>query len=294
MKFVDIELDTTVFRARLLDERSPGASSAVWDALPFEGRVVHSRWSGAIFHMLDDVPFELRQADAPAGFQHPGLVVLEPHTREISICYGQGRLVSPTSLLRPIPLAEIGGDLSALASLGLSLQFDGAKSITFRKSTDQSSPLDEAPVPAGRKIEVTLGQSTAVATLLEDISPSVATSFAKLLPLSGRASNTYSGGPLTRFWNKDGGPEGETPLETSDGEPSQPILYPGFLYYLPTRPWRGIRIPSEATAMAGASSNPSPRLTPMAKFDGDWSAFREQASRIMIEGAMPMSFHLIS
>jgi hypothetical protein len=292
MRFIDIELGERVFRARLLEERSPRTVEAIWSALPFAGRAVHGQWSGAIFRMLEHAPVDLTQPDRAAGYQHPGLVVLEPRAKEIAICYGQGRLLSPISVLSPIPFAEIGGDLTPLSSFGLSLQFEGAKPIRFRQSGDQESPLAEAPAPKGRTIEVELGGAVATATLLEEVSPNAAAAFARLLPLTGRASNTYSSGPLTRFWNVAGGPEGETPLEVEDLEAGQAILYPGDIYYLPLRPWRGIRIPREATAMGGAGGGSSPRLVPIARFAGDWSAFREQAERIMIEGAKPMAFRL--
>lgn len=293
MRFIDIEIADAVFRAELLDTRSPHATEALWNALPFEGRAAHGQWSGAIFRMLEHAPFDLAQRDRAWGFQHPGLVVFEPNAGELAICYGQGRLVAPTAIVTPIPVAEIGGDLQPLAKLGVSFQFDGAKPIRFRRSDDQQAPPAAPPALAGRKIELRLGAATATATLLEDSAPHATAALAALLPASGRATNTYSGGPLTRFWNAAGGPEGETPLEVEDLEPGQPLLYPGYIYYLPSRPWRGIRIPYEATAMGGASSGPSPRLVPLARFDGDWSAFKDEASRILIEGAKPMALRLL-
>jgi hypothetical protein len=288
MRFIDIEVGGAVYRARLLEEKSPHATAALWDALPIEGRAAHGTWSGAIFRMLEHAPVELPERERGIVFQYPGLVSLEPNVKELAICYGQGRLYHPTALLAPLPVAEIGGDLAPLAELGVRFQFEGAMQISVRTSADQDSPLAPPPTPKGRQIEIELGTSTSVATLLEDVSPRAATALAELIPAQGRATNTYSGGPLTRFWNDQGGPEGETPLEIDDLEPGQNILYPSYIYYLNLRPWRGIRIPREATVMGGAMGG-NTRLTPVARFQGDWSAFRDQAERIVIEGAKPMA-----
>jgi hypothetical protein len=255
-----------------------------------EGRAAHGTWSGAIFRMLEHAPIELPERDRGIVYQYPGLVSLEPTVKELAICYGQARLYHPTALLAPLPIAEIGGDLAPLEKLGLRFQFEGAMPISVRASADQDAPLEPPPPPAGRRIEIELGTSVSVATLLEDVSPRAASAFAEHLPAQGRATNTYSGGPLTRFWNDRGGPEGETPLETADLEPGQGILYPSYIYYLPLRPWRGIRIPREATVMGGAFGGAPPRMVPVARFQGDWSAFRDQAERIVIEGAKPMAF----
>jgi hypothetical protein len=68
------------------------------------------------------------------------------------------------------------------------------------------------------------------------------------------------------------------------GEPHQEFLYPGYLYYLPRRPWRGIRIAAgEPTRMGGA-------LVPFAKFVGDWADFSKTAALLTREGGKDMKF----
>lgn len=292
MAYIDINLDGSVLRAQLLKERAPQATAAIWSALPFEGRAAHGQWSGAMFRMLEEAPVEIPAGDRGVGFQYPGLVVINPSNREIAICYGQGRLNLPTGPLNPIPIAEIGGDLRPIVDFGISLQFDGAKPIRLSASADQDSPLTPPPHPVGRLMEVALGDSLTTAALLEDQSPVAAGAFGDLLPLQGRATNTHSSGPLVRFWNEQGGPEGETPLEVEDLERGQPILYPSYLYYLPSRPWRGVRIPIEATAMGGAVSRGSTQLVPFARFTEDWSGFREEALKLIVDGAKHMEFRL--
>lgn len=292
MKFIDVELDGVSYRARLLEERAPHATAALWDALPFEGRAVHGIWSGDLFRMLEEAPFEAPPGDRVAGFQYPGLVMLEPASRELAICYGQGRLNLPTGPASPVPLAELGGDLAPLAARATRLQFDGARPIRWRRSDDQTSPLATPPAPRGRLVEVAFDGVTVKATLLEDVAPRTADAFARALPLAGRATNTHSSGTLARFWNDAGGDEGETPLDVDEAGLFHVILYPGTLYYLPSRPWRGIRIPYEATAMGGAASRGTTRLVPFARFDGDWSAFRERAMRLSVDGAKSLAFRM--
>jgi hypothetical protein len=229
-----------------------------------------------------------------AGFQYPGLLVLDPDTNYVAICYGHGRWNSDTGPLAPVPIAEIGGDLAPLAEIGLRIQFEGAKQISIRHSEDQSSPLAAPPEPKGRKIRVQLGEASVTATLLEDQSPRAAEAFAKLLPLKGTGSNTHSSGPLTRFWNPDGGPGGEIILKDDNIEEGQVLLYPSYLYYLTKPGVRGIRVAREAAMMRGAAAGGGNlKLIPIARFDGDWSSFYDEAERIAVEGSKPMRFELI-
>ena len=293
MKFIDVAIDGTAFRARLLEERSPRTATALWDALPVEGSVEHGQWCGEMVHMLHTWRAYGATTDRGVGFQYPGLVVYEPTTGEIAICYGQGRLNHHTLPLTPIPLAEIGGDLGPLIDRCRSLQWEGAQSIALSRAADQDSPLAPPPPATGRTIEIEFDQAVLTATLLEEQSPGVTAAFAQRLPLRGEATNTISSGPLTRFWNPDGGPEGETPLDTDPRDQSQTVLYPGHLYYLTTSPWRGIRIAREATIMRGPVGDGAPRLIPLARFDGDWSAFATTAERLPREGAKPMAFRLV-
>ena len=184
MKFIDIAVDDVTFRAQLLDGRSPNTAAALWDALPVEGSVVHGQWCGELVHMLSTWRADGAATDRGVGFQHPGLVVYEPTTGEIAICYGQGRLNHHTLPLTPVPLAEIGGDLGPLADLCRSLQWQGARQIVLSPAADQTSPLALPPQAAGRKIEIEFDRAVLTATLLEDQSPGATAAFATLLSSS--------------------------------------------------------------------------------------------------------------
>src|SRR5262245_6824913 len=110
VKFIDITVGDMTFRAQLLDGRSPHTTAALRESLPVEGSVVHGQWCGEMVHVLSAWRADGAAMDNGAGFQYPGLVVYEPSTGEMAICYGQGRLNQHTLPLTPIPLAEIGGD----------------------------------------------------------------------------------------------------------------------------------------------------------------------------------------
>lgn len=287
--FVDITADALRLRARLLAERSPNAVGALRAALPLRGQAFHDQWSGEVFRI--GVGLRLPAADQPVAYQHPGLVVVDPESDSLGVCYGQGRLQDGFGPLRAVPLAQIGGDLAALARFGVDLQFRGATEVVLSASADQTSPLADPPLDDFGRIRVSLGHACATARLLGH---PTSQAFGSLLPLVGRATNTHSSGPLVRFWNPAGGPEGETPLETT--EPGQVILYPGHLYYLPTPPWRGIRMAvREATVMKGAvGGGGSTRLVPLARLEGDWSALRQAAEALATSGATELRFERLN
>jgi hypothetical protein len=183
--------------------------------------------------------------------------------------------------------------MALLEKEGNELQFEGAREMTISRSADQTSPLPERE-PGGRRMKVTLGRATVEAVLLESTAATIAPAFARQLPMKGFATNTYGSGPLTRFWNEKGGPEGETIVELPEGapDPSHAVLIPGYLYYLPRSPWRGVRIASRDAAAMGLQSGSGMTLHPFARFVGDWDAFVEEAAKLGVEGKKPISFEL--
>jgi hypothetical protein len=278
MKYVDVAFAGLRLRARLLNERAPAATSALWQALPVAGRAFQDRYSSQVMRITTRLKADTAE-DRHYGYQQPGLLMLDPLSCELALCFGRGRLQNAIGPIAAVPLAEIGGDLTELNERGERLQFDGAQPITVLAAEDQSSPLADPPL-RGRRIALTLAGARAEAVLLEDVSPHGAAAMAAALPLVGRATNTYASGPLTRFWNAAGGKEGETPLDVPDAEVNTSTLYRGG-YYLNTSPWRGIRISAhEPTAMGGGRS----LLAPLFRFVGNWSTFAEQAAKLTMEG----------
>lgn len=293
-RYLEIAIGALTLRARLLDLRSAETCERLWTALPLAGRVRHDDWSGDLARFR--IGGALRgTGGTPVPFQHPGLLFVDPATGDLATVYANGRLQDGIGPLPAIPVADIGGDLAPLAALLHDLQFSGAVPVRVAVSADQLSPLAPPPRPTGRRIRMRLGAATVSATLLEAVSPRSAAAFHALLPLSGRATNTYSSGPLVRFWNPTGGREGETPLGVEPTEPTQVLLRPGHLYYLPTHPWRGVRIAvRDATAMKGAIGGlGTSRLVPLAALDHPWDAFRIEAERLLDDGAKPLTFEAL-
>jgi hypothetical protein len=287
MTFVDVQFAGLHMRARVLEDRAPTAAAAFLGLLPVEGQAFQDRYGAQLMRITTRLDMETAPGDRTYGYQQPGLLMLDPSTRELCLCFGRGRLQNALGPLAAVPIAEIGGDLTELNLRGDRLQFEGAAPIRFSLSADQGSPLADPPVQ-GRRIALTLAGARAEAVLLETESPRGAAAFAAVLPLAGKATNTYGSGPLTRFWNPNGGPQGETPLDVPQSEITAGTLYGGG-YYLPTSPWRGIRISAqEPTAMGGGRST----LAPIFRFVGDWSAFAAQAARLTMDGEKALRIEL--
>lgn len=286
LTYIDIAFDGLTLRARLLGEVAPKAVAAFRSTLPLRSRAYQDQYSAQIMRTDARLSTEVG-SDHAYGYQQPGLLMLDPLSGHVALCFGRGRLQNALGPVAAIPLAEIGGDLGELTARGDQLQFEGAQAIEFRLSSDRSSPLAE-PTHRGRRLVVTLDGVRAEAILLEELSQATTAALAAALPAEGKATNTYASGPLTRFWDRTGGTEGETPLESPDSEATATTLYGGG-YYLPARPWRGIRISAqEPTAMGGGRL----ALVPLFRFTGDRSAFRAVAARLTLEGEKEMRIEL--
>jgi hypothetical protein len=287
MQYVDIDFAGLSLRARLLDDPAPATVAAFRASLPIEGHVFQDQYSAQILRSTCRLQVD-SAGDRCYGYQQAGLIMLDPTTGQLALCFGRGRLQNALGPLGAIPIAEIGGDLTELNVRGDQIQFQGAAPIRFAPSGDQTSALAEPPAN-GRRISLTLAGARAEAVLLEDISPSATSSFAALLPVVGKATNTYASGPLTRFWNATGGAQGETPLEVPESEITATTLYRGG-YYLSTKPYRGIRISAvEPTAMGGGRS----ALAPLFRFVGNWSEFAVQAGLLTMEGEKDLRIELV-
>jgi len=286
MSYIDIQFAGLRLRGRLLANVAPATTAALRQALPMEARAIQDQYSAQIIRITSRLEVD-PAGDRTFGYQHTGLLMLDPTTSQLALCFGRGRLHNSLGPIGAIPIAEIGGDLTELNVRGERLQFDGAAPIHMSLSSDQDSSLADPPLN-GQRIVVTLAGSRAEAVLLEDVSPKAVAAFVAVLPVMGKATNTYASGPLTRFWNSAGGPQGETPLNVPDSEATASTLYAGG-YYLTTPPWRGIRIAAqEPTAMGGGRS----LLAPVFRFVGDWSEFAAQAASLSMEGQKELRIEL--
>jgi hypothetical protein len=285
--FVDLAVGPARFRARLLDERSPGAASALRERLPLRAELLLDEWSGFVARIGGGSPLSPRVADRVIAFPYPGLLMLDPANGDLAVCYGQGRLQNGLGPLASVPVCEIGGDLSELTAIGTRLQYDGTVDVEIAAASDQTSPLLEPPAESSRRVSLELGGVGAIAELLERSAPNATRAFAEALPLEGIATNTFLSGPLTRLRRADA-PDAELVLETGETDTRHVVLWPGYVYYRLERP-RGLRIAArEATIMGGQGLGGASRLVPLARFRGDWSAFRAEAERLSRVGARPL------
>lgn len=262
--------------------------------LPFETRAVQSEWSGNVMDLFDGPPLDIASTAEPCPFQYPGLLVYEARTGRLALCFGEGRWQDGFGPLAAVAVARIATDLDKLKEFGLRLQFDGAQPLTIAPADPSTAPpRADSELTEGRPIEIELGAAVARAVLLERSSPRLAGALGALLPLRGTATNTYASGPLTRFWNEAGGTQGATPLDAGAAAdaPQQSLAAPGYVYYMPTAPYNGLRIAVRGatvmkSALPGGGRSP---LLPVAKLVDDWQAFRAVAADLRFTGALAMT-----
>jgi hypothetical protein len=281
-KFIEIELDGVVCRARLNEEKAPKTCQAVWDALPFGGRAVHAQVSGDMFRMLDEAPVGELEYESVGYFQHPGSVVFYPPIKEIAFCIGNAQFAATQGLFKLTPLAEIEGDFRAWAKKGDELRLTGARSIQFRRAADQSTPF-RFPTHKGRKLQVEFGDVRMTATLLEEEFPKAARAFSRLLPFRGRASNSMWGAAVTRAYPDTARRGSRIPAKSV--EAGTTFHWPGYIYYDPAD---GAVCICYGDGAEGLQGNPS-ALIPVARLDGDITPYVQQAQRQLMEGVKPMA-----
>lgn len=281
MRFIDIDLNGVVVRARLNEDRAPETCKAVWDALPFEGTAVHAQVSGQMFRMLEEVPVEEGlEVESPEYFQHPGELVFYPGIREIAFCAGEAMFAATEQPFKLTPLADIEEDSSEFLKLGDDMQFTGPVPIRFRQAEDQDTPF-RYPEPTGGKIEIDFDGVVVSCTLLESESPGAVAALRGRLPLSGIATNSTWGARITRFW--PGGRDGDrAPVDVSDA--TREFHWPGYVYLDPNDGTVKICYGSGREGLPWAPA----QLIPVARIDGDVAAFAGKASAQIREGQKPM------
>jgi hypothetical protein len=278
------------FAARPLASRSPAALALLERRLPLTVTMLQDQWSGALLTSPERIPLDGAALDPPAPYQHPGLLALDAAVGTVSLCYGQGRLQDGMALRPTVPVAEVVEPLDALAERCHAVQFEGEAELMLEAVAGEP-PAAATADPDAPRIAIELDGARAVARLLTGAFPGVTADLLRALPLYGRATNTHSSGPLVRFWNPDGGEQGETTLELPAAEEArgQAVLYPGYVYYLPKPGFRGFRMAlDEATAMRSPVGNGVLRLVPVAQLEGDREAIGAAAAGLRARGALPM------
>lgn len=313
MTKLSVTIDGIRLEGTFAEDCDPGLRERLLAGLPGTWTAVQDSWGGEVLRLTGG-RLDLSDVQAASSwYMHPGLLGVNLLTGEMALGYGQGRLMDGRGPLPMARLATFSTNIQELSDWGLFADTRGAKQVQLDVSTGSADPGDDSAGAAGSsQIAVILGGTRATAVLLDEWAPLTCSALRAVLPLSGLATNTIFSGPLVRFWNELGGPNGETPLECRDGqyqmalptpitertragrgltvagERAQDILYPGYLYYLPRRPWRGIRIAAgEATRMGGGY------LVPFARFVGDWREFSGRASTLLETGAQRMSLSAI-
>lgn len=284
-KFIEIDLDGAVVRAKLNEEGAPKTSEAIWNALPFEGQAVHAQLSGEMFRMLDHTPVGDLEIEASTSHQSPGTMVFFPPLKEIAFCVGQARFNGGPTPLTLTYLGDLDGDVTEFAKKGDTLDRTGAKLIKFRKAQDQTSPFRGWVHKGTKKIEITLGDEKAKATLLEEMSPKTVAALLKKLPVEGDATNDTWGGQVTRLHTKI-----DLGSDADGAETHKHLSWIGYVYYLPTK--KELRVAygeNDLRDVTGALP-----AIPVAQIDQtDLAAYQKPAKAQLTEGLKRMSIKAI-
>lgn len=279
-----------------------GEIPAEWlhENLPLRLHAVQSEWSGQVMELFGKRVADPGQSVVPQPFQHAGLIVFSPALQRFAIAFGDGRWQDGFSAHPAIPVARIVVDIEEFEEFGKSLMFVGAQPVEFSLIADSAliqRKLEARIREQGRLVQLRIGAASAQAVLLEKSAPKLTASLARRLPLQGRAANTYSSGPLTRFWDSQGNEQGSTDLdldvdESAVASSGRVLAAPGFIYYMPNKPYNGLRIAARsATLMRSALPGSRGRtpLLPVARFVGDWRGIAHVAENIRFTGALPLT-----
>lgn len=281
MRFIDVDLNGTVVRARLNEDKAPKTTEAVWGALPLEGTAVHAQVSGQMFRMLEEVPVEENmELESGEYFQRPGELVFYPGIREIAFCAGEAMFAATEQAFKLTPLADIEGDPADFLKLGDDMQFTGPLPIRFRRSDDQETPF-RYPELSGDKIDIDFDGVVVSATLLAEVSPDAVAALRERLPLTGIATNSTWGARVTRFW--PGGRDGER-ISLAGNDRGSEFHWPGYVYIDPADGLIKICYGSGREGLPWAPA----RLVPIARIDGDVTPFATKAASQMREGQKPL------
>ena len=251
---------------------------------------VQDEWSGGLLKSLQTGVLEdgTVAIDAPwFTYQYAGLLGLELVSGRVTLAYGDAKSQIEESPRPVVPLAEVQDELDELVKLCRAAQFTGAVDVAIGEHGPTHLPLAQPPAD----LVVRLGAVSASMAFCADADPALVSAFRDLLPLSGTATNTHSGGPLTRFWNILGGAEGETPLPLGETAKLSQVLRPGRMYYLPKAPWRGFRLAlREPTIMRSAVAGGASTLAPVAVVLNPLADLSQVAARLSVIGRVPMRF----
>ena len=308
MDYVKLSLEGLAAFGPVHRAADPALLEEVVKALPASCSLLQDSWSGEVLRLRGTTVNVSSSNATPVWYMHPGLLGVDLLSGELVVCYGQGRLSDGRGPIPMAPIANLITDLDAFSAWAAEADLRGAVPAVLESV--EASPHVEPRTGRGEghELTVSLGDASVRACLLESEAPLTCRMLLQRLPLRGKATNTIFSGPLIRFWDEAGGGDGETVLQSRDGqydlaipdpapsrtpvgrrmtvsgERTQEILYPGHLYYLPRRPWRGIRITTtQATKMGGGF------LVPFARFVGDWEPFIAEGDQLMEVGARPLT-----
>jgi len=207
MRWIELEIEGVKTFARLMDEKAPLASQALWDVLPYEDMVTHSRWGRGRLHTHNHPPLKMESinypfVENPSIYQAPGDVALWPLNNELTINYSPGSFAWMHQLWIVTQVAKIEGEFAQFAQKIERMQFEGAKKLYIRRFMGDK-PLINPIIVKGPKVKIECDGMTWIAELYTDRAPNLCNAIFNSLPLEAPITNLHSSGQMLHFWVKD-------------------------------------------------------------------------------------------
>jgi|SoiMethySBSTD1v2_1073268.scaffolds.fasta_scaffold209514_2 hypothetical protein len=136
-RYIEVEVEGVTAVARLLDDKAPGTSQRLWDALPVQLTLRHLSWAGegafVRIEKLQDPDFPLENR---LSFYMPGTICYRPENVEVVFCYRQCQartLVGRNGNLYANHFASFEEPYDKILQIFENTHEEGAKQLTIRR-----------------------------------------------------------------------------------------------------------------------------------------------------------------
>jgi hypothetical protein len=134
MKRIEIEMESIVALAELLEDVAPRMTAALWDSLPLAATMTHSKWSGRA------CGFDLKGLSAVPALEHavcsiyPGTLVARPDRGEVLLSYGAAEYRSALGVEYGTRVGRLVANQPALLAVLSRMHDEGDKEVRIRRA----------------------------------------------------------------------------------------------------------------------------------------------------------------
>ena len=136
MRRIELEVDGTVARGLLFDDRAPKTCVKVWDLLPIEDRTIQVRWSGAAWRTEGNYPLELGMIENPVTVLEAGDIIYYDDPRhelyKIGVAYGRAAWRDFAGDLSVAHIGRLTDNLEPFVRVCDRILYEGPKVVRIR------------------------------------------------------------------------------------------------------------------------------------------------------------------